>query len=122
MEAKEKAVLVINGRRKNLFINLSDITRKVLFSSSAGRVRESGKRNRKYKKSPGTIINLAQALSEYILMKNILDINIILKNSPTLVIKNFLRELLARGVYISAVEIRIPYTFSKVRAKKLRRI
>ena len=118
----KKALLYINSSRKNLFITLTDVNRKVLFSSSSGRVRESEKKNRRYKKSPGAMINLAQNLSEYILKKNILSINIILKITPKMIIKNFLKELLARGVYIYIIRVKIPYTFSKVRAKKLRRV
>lgn len=118
----KKGLLYINSSKKNLFITLTDVNRKVLFSSSSGKLRESGKKNRRYKKSPGTLIRLAEALAEKILKKNILSINVILKITPKITIKNFLRELLARGIYIYVIRIKIPYTFSKVRDKKLRRI
>ena len=118
----KKALLLINSSRRNLFITLTDVKKKVLFATSSGRVRESEKKNRRYKKSPGAMINLAEILSQIISKKNILSINVILKVTPKFIIKNLLKELFARGVYIYLIRVKIPYTFSKVRDKKLRRV
>ena len=114
-------LVYINGSRKNLFITLT-YGKKVQFITSAGRVRESAKKNRRYKKSPGAMINLAERLHEALIKKNLLNVNVIVKITPKFIIKNFLKELGARGITIEMVKVKIPYTFSKVREKKLRRV
>ena len=98
-----RGLLYISSSRRNLFLTLTNLNRKVLFSCSAGKVRESKKKNRRYKKSPGAMINLAQQLSNFILKNQIKSINIILKITPKFIIKNLIREINSRGVIIKLI-------------------
>lgn len=99
----KKVLLYLNSSRRNLFVTLTDVSRKVLFSCSAGMVRESKKKNRRYKKSPGAMINLAERVSAFILKNQVISINIILKITPKFIIKNFIKELNSRGVLIKLI-------------------
>lgn len=118
----KRGLLFISSSRRNLFLTVTDLKRYVLFSCSAGQVRESKKKNRRYKKSPGAMINLAQKVCDFLLKSEIKSLNIVLKITPKFIIKNLIKQINSRGVTIKLIWVRIPYTFSSVRPKKLRRI
>lgn len=91
-----KAQLIITTSRHNIYATLVQIEKpkKVIFTFSGGQVREVEKSvNRRFKTSPGTIINLAKKIYEESLLLGIFTVDIILKVSMRFVIRSLIYNL-----------------------------
>lgn len=91
-----KAQLIISTSRHNIYATLIQIEqpRKVIFSLSGGQVKEVEKSvNRRFKTSPGTIINLAKKIYEESLLRGIFSVDIVLKVSTKFVIRSLIYNL-----------------------------
>lgn len=126
MENKIDYVKVfINASRTNIFITVTNKEDQPIWSVSGGCSKVRAKANdfnKRYKKAPGTILNLGKHTAAFLLNLKPTYVHLVLKVVLRHRLQAILNELKAAGITLSFMESRIAFVFSRVRAKKKRRI
>jgi ribosomal protein S11 len=115
----------INASRTNVFITVTDKSEKPFWILSGGCMRVRAKANnwnKRYKSAPGTLLNLGKHTAAFLINLNPTFIHLVMKVALRHRLRAILNELKAAGITINILESRIPFIFSRVRAKKKRRV
>lgn len=118
VKKKRVGCLVINRKRRNLFLTLSDIKGRVIYAASSGYF---GFKRRK-RVSPLAAEVITKKLGVYARACHLRHIEVLSRIKSRVLIFSAVRALISRGFTISGVAIRIAVAHNGCRKKKARRL